>query len=154
MLSEDLLYHISKFLDNNTCCKLSSIHKLALTNKFYFKTYKEKIKLLPLIPSDHQHKIFRNIVTTLNFNCYLCGPFNKTEIISLVDAIKTSVLVRADIPRPKPYYSKSLSDTIHFDTVYEMEILKAKTNALNEYLNFLIAGKCCKGKGSTLYLKQ
>ena len=154
MLSEDLLYHMSKFLDNNTCCKLSELHKLALTNKYYFKTYKEKIRRLPLIPSDHQHKIFRNIVTSLNFNCYLCGPFNKTEIIQLVDAIKTSVLVRADFSRERSSYPNNLSNTIHFPTVYEMEILKAKTNALNEYLNFLVAGKCCSGKGSTLYIKH
>ena len=36
-LSDDLLIYISKFLDNNTCCTFSDLHKLAITNKYLFK---------------------------------------------------------------------------------------------------------------------
>jgi hypothetical protein len=155
LLSDDILLHISKFLCNNTCCTLSELHKLALTNKYYFNIYKEKITIIPLIPSDHIHKIYKNIVTSLRFNCYLCGPFNKTEIINLVDSIKNAIRIKSDSPRDRNFYPKnSRSNTIHFHTTYEIEILKAKTERLTHDLNFLIAGRCCSGKGSTLYIKH
>lgn len=154
LLSDDLLIYISKFLDNNTCCSPSDVHQLSLTNKYYFNIYKEKINFLPLVPSDYQHHIYKKIVKSIHSNCYLCGPFNKIEIRNIIDAIKTAVCVRADFSRERSFYPHGLSNTIHFDTIYEMDILKTKTNCLTNNLTFLIAGRCCTGKGSTLYIKQ
>ena len=154
LLSNDILLHISKFLCNNTCCTLSDVHKLALTNKYYFNIYKENITIIPLIPSDHIRKIYKNIIHALRFNCYLCGPFNKIEINNLIDSIKNAVCIKADFSRERKFYPNNLSNTIHFNTTYEMEILKAKTESLTHNLNFLIAGRCCSGKGSTLYIKH
>jgi hypothetical protein len=154
-LSDDLLIYISKFLDNNTCCILSDLHKLAITNKYLFKIYKENIHIAPLIPSNQRHKIYKNIIKTLKCNCYLCGPFNKTEITKIIDSIDTSICLKWDLPaRPKNHYPRSLQSPIHFNTFYEMEIFKTKVNALNHSLKFLVAGRCCSGKGSTLYIKH
>ena len=154
LLSNDILLHISKFLCNNTCCTLSDVHKLALTNKYYFNIYKENITILPLIPSDHISKIYKNIIHAHRFNCYLCGPFNKIEINNIINSIKTAAYIKADFSRKKNPYLHGLSNTIHFNTTYEMEILKAKTESLTHNLNFLIAGRCCSGKGSILFIKH
>lgn len=154
-LPNDLLIHISKFLDNHTCCRLSDLHKLAITSKFFFYTYKEKIHITPLIPSKHQEMIYKKFTHPLNYNCFLCGPFNKTEVTNIIDAIKSSVCLKLDFPaRPKNYYPRNLQSPIHFDTIYEMQIFKTKVNMITEHLNFLIAGRCCTGKGSTLYIKH
>jgi hypothetical protein len=154
-LPDDLLLSISKFLDNQTCCRLSDLHKLAITNKYLFKVYKEKLHIIPLIPSKQQKQIYKKYVHPLKYNCFLCGPFNKTEVTHIIDAINSSVCLKLDFPaRPKNYYPRNLQSPIHFDTVYEMEIFKTKVNNLNEDLNFLIAGRCCAGKGSTLYIKH
>ena len=158
-LPEDILLYISKFLHNNTCCTYSELHNLSLTNKFNYHMYKENIAFLPLVPIPHQKKIYSNIVTSLHFNCYLCGPFNKTELSNIIDSIRTAIGIRAwssppvELPRSFPF-SRALQNTIHSNSSQEMEILKAKVNALNENLNFIIAGKCCKGKGATLYIKH
>ena len=154
-LSDDLVIYISTFLDNHTCCKLSDLHKLAITNKYLFNTYKEKLHISPLIPSKYQKQIYKKYVHPLNYNCFLCGPFNKTEVTNIIDSINSSICLKWDLPaRPKNYYPRSLQSPIHFDTVYEMEIFKTKVNNLCENLNFLIAGRCCSGKGSTLYMKH
>ncbi len=154
-LSDDLLLSISKFLDNHTCCRLSDLHKLAITNKYLFNTYKEKLHISPLIPSKHQDQIYKKYTQPLNYNCFLCGPFNKTEVTNIVDSINSSICLKWDLPaRPKNYYPRSLQSPIHFGTVYEMEIFKTKVHSLCENLNFLIAGRCCSGKGSTLYVKH
>ena len=154
-LPNDLLIHISKFLDNHTCCSLSDLHKLAITNKYLFNTYKENIHIAPLIPSKHQKMIYKKYTHPLNYNCFLCGPFNKTEVTNIIDAINSSICLKLDFPaRPKNYYPRNLQSPIHFDTIYEMQIFKTKVNNLDEHLNFLIAGRCCTGKGSTLYIKH
>lgn len=154
-LSDDLLLFISKFLDNQTCCRLSDLHKLAITNKYLFKIYKEKLHIIPLIPSKQQKQIYKKYVHTLNYNCFLCGPFNKTEVTKIIDAINSSICLKLDFPaRPKNYYPRNLQSPIHFNTVYEMEIFKTKVQSLCQNLNFLIAGRCCSGKGSTLYMKH
>lgn len=117
--------------------------------------YKEKITILPLIPPDHIHKIYKNIVSSLRFNCYLCGPFNKTEISNLVNSIQNAIRIKSNSSRNINFYPQnSRSNTIHFHTTYEIEILKVKTERLSHNLNFLIAGRCCSGKGSTLYIKH
>ena len=152
-LPDDLLLYISKFLDNHTCCRLSDLHKLAITNKYLFNIYKEKLHISPLIPSKHQKLIFKKYIQPLNYNCFLCGPFNKTEVTKIIDSINSSICLKWDLPaRPKNYYPRSLQSPIHFDTVYEMEIFKTKVHSLCE--NLLIAGRCCSGKGSTLYMKH
>jgi len=154
-LSRDLLLNISKFLDNNTCCELSDLHKLSLTNKYNFKIYKEKIIIIPLIHSKLLHKIYTKNNTPLHSNCYLCGPFNKIETTNIINSIDNALRIDhrlfCSLPRP---YPKGLSNTIHFSTLYEMDILKTKAYRLTDDLNFLIAGRCCDGKGSTLYLKH
>jgi hypothetical protein len=154
-LSDDILIYISKFLDNHTCCRLSDLHKLAITNKYLFNIYKEKLHISPLIPSKQQKLIYKKYIQPLNYNCFLCGPFNKTEVTNIIDSINSSICLKWDLPaRPKNYYPRSLQSPIHFSTVYEMEIFKTKVHSLCENLNFIIAGRCCSGKGSTLYMKH
>ena len=151
-LSDDLLLYLSKFLLRKSCCKKSDLHNLSLINKTMFSLYKEKLIIYPTIPSYLHKKVYREIPHYYNSNCYLCGPFNKKEFNNIINAINNSH--RKEYPtRPKQYWPQSLSDSIHFDTTYEMDILKTKTDSLNNYLKFLISGNCCQGKGATLYIK-
>ena len=99
-LPDDLLLSISKFLDNQTCCRLSDLHKLAITNKYLFKIYKEKLHIIPLIPSKQQKQIYKKYVHPLNYNCFLCGPFNKTEVTNIIDAINSSICLKSGARKP------------------------------------------------------
>ena len=151
--NKDILLYISKFLDNNTCCKFSDLHNLSIINKFYYSMYKEKINILPMIPSSHCELIYKNVIHTLKYNCYLCGPFNKNEISKIISTIK-SARNNSRPDRPKNHYPRNPQFPIHFNTLYEMEIFKCKTAYLDNNLCFLVAGKCCDGQGSTLYIKH
>ena len=151
-LSEDLLLYLSEFLEHISCCKPSELHNLSLTNKTLFSLYKENIIIYPTIPSNLHKKIYRKTPHYYKTKCYLCGPFNKKEFDNIICSINNSY--KKEYPtRPKQYWPRSLSSSIHCNTAFEMGILKTKVDSLNDYLTFMIAGKCCSGNGSTLYIK-
>jgi hypothetical protein len=151
-LPEDLLLYLSKFLDHISCCKLSGLHNLSLTNKTLFSLYKEKFIIYPTIPFNQHKKFYRKTPHYYKTNCYLCGPFNKKEFDNIISTINKSY-TKEYPARPKQYWPTNLSSSIHFDTSFEMGILKTKTDSLGNYLTFIIAGKCCDGAGATLYIK-
>lgn len=151
-LPEDLLLYLSKFLDRISCCKPSNLHNLSLTNKTLFSLYKEKLIIYPTIPSYLHKKVYRKTPHYYKTNCYLCGAFNKKEFDNIICSINNAY-TKEYPTRPKQYWPRSLSSSIHCDTAFEMGILKTKVDSLNNYLTFMIAGKCCSGNGSTLYIK-
>ena len=151
--NKDILLHISKFLDNNTCCKLSDLHNLSIINKFYYSMYKEKVNIIPSIPLKHCKLIYNTEPKTFNYNCYMCGPFNKIEVSNIIEAIENS-RNRSLPDRPKLYYPQNPQFPIHFTSTYDMNIFKTKVSTLALNLKFLLSGRCCNGQGSTLFIKH
>lgn len=157
-LPEDTLNIISSFLYNLSCCTKSDFFNFSLINKFIYNMYKEKYIIIPPIHKDIILSIYKkkaiHCLGKMNPYCLICGPFNKKEIDMLhltIRNAKKSVSAASELP--KSYWPPSPQASIHFSCPIQFGIFKDKVLSLDQFLNFLIEGSCCQGKGAKLFIK-
>ena len=154
LTEKGLIINIMSYLDNNNCCKMSSVLKFGLTNTYYLKILKDQKKFM--ISKYKYYKLCKNTKNLLNDNleyiCTYCNNICQDGLRMLLREcrhyyLENNLEIGFDL-----YLNKKGTTYLHFDTKHECERFKLDCTILFPKVNY--GDTCCEGKGFQLILKN
>jgi hypothetical protein len=154
-----IISYILEFLDNVSCCQISSLQQFSYTNKIYKKMIDQfqKLNIIKKYP-----KVFdKKIAELLNkkWLCQIHSYFDSSEVY-LIEKVIRNFTNFANAEKNgeihiNSYYNNVISDkyheTIHFQSSEKLNEFIRKVS--NNFRCFSFGDTaCCSGKGSKIYL--